>query len=215
MANLLTLKLESHEDLNWVTHDVDADIMRQLVSTLRTRKGLTIMKTYDKNSNPVTRSYARDLALQSQLTPEPPENENPIDIGSSQLVFRGKLNALTQSQIYQLLLDEKAQSIAKRPAAQRHMDLTREQASARLEYQPETKAIWKSMRSKQIAHKKIRAFLWRVAHNALPCGKTWPNDPNPEKALCPTCRTREMPEHILTECPSNRQARIWELTVTT
>ncbi|KAJ3547210.1 hypothetical protein NMY22_g1747 [Coprinellus aureogranulatus] len=212
IANSLTSKLEQYEDMNWLKHDVDADVMRQLVSIMRTRRGLTLIKTYDDKSNVIHRTRAKDLALQSQLLPEPNEHESLTDICASQLVTGAKLNALTQSQIYQLLLYEKSKTIAARPATKRHLELAKERASTRLDYQPTEKTVWKSMRSKQIAHKKIRAFLWRVAHDALPCGKTWPNDPNPEKALCPTCHTRETPEHILTECPSNGQATIWALT---
>ncbi|KAF5325977.1 hypothetical protein D9611_000917 [Ephemerocybe angulata] len=191
IVDLLTSKLERYENSNWVDHDCDTTFMQSLVSVLR-------------------RPRAKANAVQAQTHP-PPEDEHFIDTNGSHLIVGAQLASLSQSQIYKILLHEKARGTKTRAPTRTHLDLAKEAAGARTGSRPTDEELWRSTCSRQIAHKKIRAFLWRTMHDTLPCGHVWPNDPHPERALCPTCAVRETPDHILTECPDNGQKEIWKL----
>ncbi|KAF5340698.1 hypothetical protein D9611_007414 [Ephemerocybe angulata] len=202
----LTVKLERYENMNWAEHDVSAELLRATTARLRERKGLTILGVYDKDSDKNRREKAKELA--SRALVHPPEEEGALtDLNDSSLVIGARLKSLSQSQIYKVLLDEKARKLGDRSATKTHMTLAEDACGERLGYRPLQSTIWRSMRTKQIAHKKIRAFMWRVMHNALPCGRIWPGDPNPDRALCPTCRVQETAQHILLECPDDVRLR--------
>ncbi|KAF6752659.1 hypothetical protein DFP72DRAFT_815066 [Ephemerocybe angulata] len=215
IRDTLTSKLMHYEDMNWVNHDVDAPLLRMLVARLRERPGLTTIKTYTPTSDRDLRERARDLAKRALLHPPEDSDGALSDLNDNMLVYGAKLVKLTQSQIYKVLLAQKAANTPTRPSTKTHLELASAACGERLGYMPSPKEIWKSIRSKNIAHKKIRAFLWRVMHNALPCGRVWPNDPHPERALCPTCQVRETPQHILLECPDNGQETVWNEARTT
>lgn len=72
--------------------------------------------------------------------------------------------------------------------------------------------LWTSLRSKDFTP-KIRAFLWKVMHNAYKVGKYWINIPSCEqRAQCHACEgVEESMEHILTECRASGQETIWNL----
>ncbi|KAF6741130.1 hypothetical protein DFP72DRAFT_834969, partial [Ephemerocybe angulata] len=210
IRDTLTTKLETYEDMDWVNHDVEARLLRCLVARLRERSGLTTIQTYTKASNANLRARAKDLAKRALVHPPENSDEALTNLREDMLVHGAKLVKLTQSQIYKILLAQKASSTPTRPSTKTHLELAMAACGERLGYMPSTREIWKSLRSKHIAHKKIRAFLWKVMHNALPCGRIWPNDPHPERALCPTCQVRETPHHILLECPENGQETVWK-----
>jgi hypothetical protein len=93
-----------------------------------------------------------------------------------------------------------------------NLDLTRWAVKDLSDKLPINRAIWKSIRNKEIT-RKIREFLWKFMHNAHKCGKFWDNIPGFEqRALCPACNEEETMEHILLECNAPGQNIVWKLT---
>lgn len=208
MADSLTTKLPSFEDANWEFHDVDSELMRNIIlRSLRTRKGLTTFKTYDKTEPNPEQPQAQSLAKAARNSEA--VNVNDSYFHRSDLLEGAKLSKLTQAQIYRLLLEERAKKTKPRSDTVEHRKVTGQAARARLGYTPDNAVLWKSIRSKHIVPKKVKAFLWKLMHNALPAGKEWGS--NPERALCPKYQCTESPSHILTECPATGQKQIWEL----
>ena len=70
------------------------------------------------------------------------------------------------------------------------------------EVTPTEKAIWGSLRHKDIS-KKIRDFLWKHMHGIYRLGKFWTHIPGyGERAECPICGKYDMLDHIVTKCDS-------------
>lgn len=91
-----------------------------------------------------------------------------------------------------------------------HLDMTRWAVEDRSEVMPPDKVIWKSLKNKSLA-KDIRNFLWKSMHNTYKLGKYWSNIPGYEnRVTCPTCRVEESLEHILINCKSSEQEKIWD-----
>ncbi|KAF6745425.1 hypothetical protein DFP72DRAFT_824552 [Ephemerocybe angulata] len=206
----LTTRLQTLEDTNW-TGTPYGDILRPLVALLRTRRGLTIFSEQERPRGPdnqqalvAAREAASDQTCPPECVPQPP---------ASQVITGAKLAKLTQAQIYRLMLNFSNEKQKARPSTVRVLNETKLSARARLKAEVTSEEIWKSIRGTNIIQKKVRAFLWKLLHDALPCGKSWGDDPvYVARADCPACSKTESAKHILTECRATGQGRIWELT---
>lgn len=78
-------------------------------------------------------------------------------------------------------------------------------------YSPTNKAIWTSLRSRDI-QRITRNFLWKCVHNIFRIGHFWNHIENLEiLGQCPSCNADETLEHIMLECDAPGQHQVWEL----
>ncbi|KAJ3507816.1 hypothetical protein NMY22_g16814 [Coprinellus aureogranulatus] len=193
MTDSLTNKLSHYEDTDWAYHDVDANLMRNLVSRLRTRSGLTNFKTYDKNSPHPSYPKAQSLAKQARSTT--PKNPADYQAHNSDLLEGAKLSKLSQAQIYKILIREKAKNTKPRNDTVKKLGETRASIERRLGLKPPDEALWTSIRTNFIVPKKMQMHgninsplnrmpatgqgkIWELASELLERrGLTWPSKP--------------------------------------
>ncbi|KAJ6530105.1 hypothetical protein B0H19DRAFT_967923 [Mycena capillaripes] len=78
-------------------------------------------------------------------------------------------------------------------------------------YSPTDKAIWTSLRSRDI-QRLTRNFLWKCLHNTFRVGDFWYHIENLQIfGRCPDCNVDETLEHIMLECDAPGQRQIWML----
>jgi hypothetical protein len=209
----LTTRLEEFEDSNWLQNK-SKSIMPVIVASLRTRRGFTIFREHNENTDLLAKQKASDLANLG-LNKERINSVNPTDL--EQNILRGaKLASLTQATIYRSLLysaaNERTSGNNERRKTNEMLNKVREAARCTTNSSPTNETIWLSLRNKNIHTKKVKAFLWKLLHNALPCGLHWGGSPEFEdRAKCPSCNTTETPKPILIDCPKSGQQRIWSL----
>jgi len=120
------------------------------------------------------------------------------------------LSTVTQSQIYKGMLD--ATPVKDRHFTDFMIKCVKDHIEEWAQHRPRDEHIWISIHKKEI-RRNIRTFLWRSLHDSHKIGRWWYNIPNYEGCTeCPMCKETETLEHILTECPSNGQETLWELT---
>jgi len=79
-----------------------------------------------------------------------------------------KLATMNQASLYTGILEQKKS--LERMGTIVNLDLTRWAIKDLSDKLPTDRAIWKSIRNKNIT-RKIREFLWKSMHNAHKCGK--------------------------------------------
>ncbi|KAF6757009.1 hypothetical protein DFP72DRAFT_1066377 [Ephemerocybe angulata] len=94
IVDSLTSKLEGYEDMNWVEHDCDTVLMQSLVSVLRRRKGLTVLRTFSQGTDRDAQARAKSDAAGAQTHP-PPNDEHFIDTNGSHFVVDTRLATLS------------------------------------------------------------------------------------------------------------------------
>ncbi|KAF5331228.1 hypothetical protein D9611_013068 [Ephemerocybe angulata] len=207
----LTVRLQSNEDGGWIGHECQR-LMPSLVAALRNRSGLLILCEYTNNVS--THLKQRASALAASTTSSLPLNE-PIRrfaTKNSQIVQGVKLATQTQASLYSAIGDWHSRKVTERRATIENLAMAKTTAQRRLGYEPSSEELWKSIRGANVTQKKIRTFLWKVMHGALPCGVNWNDNPAyADRALCQHCQVRETAEHLLTQCPDSCQGTLWGL----
>ncbi|KAF5377136.1 hypothetical protein D9757_001831 [Collybiopsis confluens] len=127
-----------------------------------------------------------------------------------------KLSKLTQSKAYKAIMNIKEKEKNKNSRRRTEISIMRVQncVEDRFGYIPTQDRIWASIRNKD-HDRKIRDFLWKVAHDAYWTGTHWLRASMPqtlqERAICKGCDEIEDMEHILTKCEMPGQRLLWEL----
>ncbi|KAH6909316.1 hypothetical protein BKA70DRAFT_1222178 [Coprinopsis sp. MPI-PUGE-AT-0042] len=124
-----------------------------------------------------------------------------------------KLATITQAAAYRTIIDRKQAKVRERKATKENIEKVKRHLEWKTGREVRSEQIWKSLRTKAIHSPKTKAFLWKLMHEALPCGNTWKHNKNEEqakKAECKLCGCIETPEHILTECEGTGQKTIWD-----
>ncbi|KAF5340368.1 hypothetical protein D9611_007908 [Ephemerocybe angulata] len=212
LLNALTIKLTEYENEDWVTHQ-NREQLRRLVALLRTRSGYTVLtetKTLREVQNGTAEAKELATATLNEDTPATVPQAPRRTIPDSSIVRGVRLAGMTQAKLYRLALAEKAKSYKPRKDTVTNLELTRQAAKTRLNRSPDDATIWKSLRSPHLNVKKIKAFMWKLMHNALPVGTKWKGK-YADRQNCPACNVTELAEHIFTSCRANGQATIWGL----
>jgi len=205
VRSMLTSHLPRNEDNGWIGVPND-EILRELVATLRARRGRTIIgKIHDQAVRLKTKELAK-VSLTSENQEERPHLEPP----EAFLVTGVRLSQATQSTLYKGILRQKTPP--ERAASTLNLGITRACVEELTKNSPTNQKIWNSLRSKNFPP-KIRAFLWKAMHSAYKVGKYWLHIPSFEqRGLCHACENvEESMEHILTECKASGQEVIWNL----
>ncbi|KAF6747237.1 hypothetical protein DFP72DRAFT_821966, partial [Ephemerocybe angulata] len=207
----LTDGLVTNEDEGWMHHEC-RKLMPSLVARLRNRSGILLLCGYTANVDRGLRRSA--MALAKSTISAHPLNE-PIRrfaTRHSQVVSGARLSTQTQASLYAAISDWHSKKISERRATLENIAAAKASAERKLGYAPTTEALWKSIRGPNVTQKKIRSFLWKVMHGALPCGINWNDNPEyADRALCQHCQVRETEEHLLVQCPDSCQSTLWAL----
>ncbi|KAF6756458.1 hypothetical protein DFP72DRAFT_810422, partial [Ephemerocybe angulata] len=207
----LTTRLGKNEDEGWLSHECRR-LMPALVGLLRNRSGLLILCEYTPGlgAQLAARASALAAATISMLPLNKPVLKFPIKY--SQIVQGARLATQTQASLYAAIGDWHSKAATERRSTMENLTVAKATASRTLGHEPSSEAVWKSIRNANVTQKKIRAFLWKLMHGALPCGVNWNDNPAyADRALCQHCQVRETAEHLLTECPDSCQSTLWSL----
>jgi len=203
----LTTHLESWENTGWsgVRH---AEVFKCTTAWLRHRSNVTRFVWVKGHSGIAGNDEADKLARQGAES-EPTSDNLDLTYPPNKIPTGAKLNALSQAELYKRIKRQKHTI----PRKGTEVNIERVQSGVEHHFQlrPSPKAIWKSIRSKDIS-RNIRDYLWKAMHNAYRLGKYWDNIPGYEqRGLCPICEMEESMEHILLECDAPGRAQIWKL----
>ncbi|KAH6904211.1 hypothetical protein BKA70DRAFT_1154347 [Coprinopsis sp. MPI-PUGE-AT-0042] len=203
----LTKKVGHSEDRAWTTHK-HGEMLEALVSRLRRRDGYTTFKLTDKKQP--TEEMKRAIRLAEEAENEP-ETNTQITLYTLSCIRGARLEALSQADMYKLILSRRRPGLNPRRHTAQNMEATRENVRVRTGKKPDLESVWTSYKTKAVQSKKAKALLWKIMHGALPVGEMWNRGGgNEEKATCPMCRTIESTEHIFLKCKGNGQAIVWK-----
>ena len=203
----LTTHLENWENTGWsgVRH---AKVFKCITAWLRHRSNVTRFIWVKGHSGMVGNEEADALAKKGAES-EQTNEEADLTYPPNKIPTGAKLSALSQAELYNCVRRRKR--MKPRESTATNVERTQSDIEQHFQLRPSPKAIWKSIRSKDIS-RNIRDFLWKTMHNAYMVGKFWTNIPGYEqRGTCPICGTEESMEHILTVCDAPGRAQIWKL----
>ena len=133
-------------------------------------------------------------------------NEIDLRIPADTMVTGAMLAKTSQSLIYHHLTNN---GQINRKATQRATEIIKTAAKELFGNTPTEKAIWMSMRHKDIT-RKIRDFLWKHTHGIYRLGRSWTHIPGFEdRAKCPMCHKYDTLDHIVSECDATERTTVW------
>ncbi|KAF6748276.1 hypothetical protein DFP72DRAFT_820700, partial [Ephemerocybe angulata] len=207
----VTTRLQANEDVGWLGHECQR-LMPSLVARLRNRSGLLILCEYGEHSDSGMRKRARDIAISTVASHPLNEPIRRFATKHSQVVQGSRLASQTQASLYAAIGNWHSKKVSERRETIANIALAKNTAQQKLGYEPTSEELWRSIRGPNVTQKKVRAFLWKVMHGALPCGVNWNDNPAyADRALCQHCQVRETAEHLLVQCPASCQSTIWKL----
>ncbi|KAF5342495.1 hypothetical protein D9611_001696 [Ephemerocybe angulata] len=207
----LTSRLQINEDGGWIEHECRR-LMPSLVARLRSRSGLLVLCGYTDLTDASMRKKAKEAAASAVASHPLNEPVRRFATKHSQIVQGLRLASQTQASLYAAIGDWNSKKVSERRETLANIALAKNTARQKLGFEPTTEEIWMSIRGPNVTQKKIRAFLWKVVHGALPCGVNWNDNPAyADRALCQHCQVRETAEHLLVQCPRSCQSTIWDL----
>ncbi|EJD39915.1 hypothetical protein AURDEDRAFT_70807 [Auricularia subglabra TFB-10046 SS5] len=123
-----------------------------------------------------------------------------------------KLKGLTQQRARKAALAVHTLTTPVRPSTARTLKRTQEDLRRDYGCSPTAQQLWASITDKSLS-RNVRDFLWKWLHNGHKTGRYFAKMKAPWKARaqCPSCDKLEDMEHILTECTTTGQAKIWDL----
>ncbi|KAG6828351.1 hypothetical protein H0H92_008239 [Tricholoma furcatifolium] len=202
----LTENLQRYEDAGWVGVE-NRDILKAVVSQLRSRSGFTILIKVKGHSGDEGNEEADPLAnIGARMPPT-----TPLDLEINPNFVHSGVNLWTASQkiIYAGMLEDTPPP--KRRTTDTNLERMRGAIEATTGTSPTDSRLWRSLHNKTLT-KETRSFLWRVVQNTYKIGTFWERIENYERrGICPACETTESMEHILTECTASGQEEIWAL----
>ncbi|KAF6749304.1 hypothetical protein DFP72DRAFT_819135 [Ephemerocybe angulata] len=209
MIDTLTKNLPNVTTEGWGQYENRA-ILEPTIAALRRRPGRVFFEKVKGHSGDAGNDRADLLAGKavSEGRRARVDLEVPTELRSTGM----QLASLTQSKAYKNILAWKTRKSGERIRTIRMLERVRNDTKTRIGRTATDATIWKSLVSKNIMSKKVKAFLWRAAHDCVPCGHIWEKAKGFEgRAKCDTCNTTESLEHILTECTHSGQEVIWGL----
>jgi ribonuclease HI len=156
----LTSHLSSWEDHGWINIP-NTDLFRAIASTLRSRSDPTSFIKVQGHSGDPGNNAADGAALAGTLRDTPDDINTHVRSGLQPL--GAKLQSMTQALLYKGILSQS--TTPERPASRLCLSLVKAGVRSRTTFSPTDRAIWKSVRSKDISC-NIRSFLWKYLHNA-------------------------------------------------
>ncbi|KAF6765699.1 hypothetical protein DFP72DRAFT_798461 [Ephemerocybe angulata] len=209
IMDALTKNLSTIEAEGWGAYD-NREVLEPTIAALRARPGRVFFEKVKGHSGDAGNDKADELAGKAVSD----NKKRRIDLNTpvEQRITGTKLTNLTQSKAYKGILAWKRAKTGGRLRTLRMLDRIREETARRIGRVATNGTIWKSLISKNIVSKKVRAFMWKATHDCVPCGHIWAKVKGLEdRSRCDSCGCTESLEHILTECTRSGQELVWRL----
>ncbi|KAI0721266.1 hypothetical protein C8T65DRAFT_566487 [Cerioporus squamosus] len=203
----LTVHMKEWEDNGWYGVE-NKSLVCDAVARLRARSAPTTFRWVKGHSGVPGNEGADELARHAverkltKLLPAPP----------LQFVASGfRLASITQKLAYKRLRN--AAQKGDRQSTQVNIDAIQEAADDFSQWRPTTAAIWLAI-WKLDCDRKIRAFWWKMVHNAHRIGGYWAHISGYEqRAKCPYCNAIETMAHLVCECPCPWRLEVWSMAM--
>ena len=135
------------------------------------------------------------------------EAEIDLRVPADTTVTGAMLAKTGQSMLYRHLTSRERVG---RRATRQNVEKVKIAAKEIFEVTPMEKAIWESIRHKDVS-RKVRDFLWKHMHGIYRLGSFWTHIPGyEERAECPICGKYDTLAHIVAECDSTECNTVWE-----
>ncbi|KAI0653758.1 hypothetical protein C8Q70DRAFT_927104 [Cubamyces menziesii] len=210
VVNGLTKWLHRWEQIGWIGVQ-NAGIIKRVVAYLRSRSAPTTFR-WVKGHTDVEGNEGADELAAAGAELERPYMPMALPPPTEYLRNGTELADLTQKLAYAGIRRVKDRKTEKRKKTAGMISQALE-AVQQYDGNKNTKvALWKAIRRSEI-DKRVRDFIWKMAHGAHRVGTFWSNIPGYEnRAVCVKCGTMEDMDHILTKCSAAGQERLWWAT---
>ncbi|KAJ7328386.1 hypothetical protein DFH08DRAFT_709582 [Mycena albidolilacea] len=202
VINALTKNRKKREDQGYIGV-ANKDLDKATVAGLRQRKREAKMKWVKGHSGHV-RNEGADRMADEGAKKDTPDEVN-MEIPPELKLTGAKLSAMTQSQAYRAIREERTKA---------KMERAKAEAEDNYGSIPTEEKIWKSFQCKDLS-KQCQYFLWMITHDAYYVGTHWLREGTSpemqERGICKHCDIPETMEHILSQCEAPGQGEIWEL----
>ncbi|OSD01785.1 hypothetical protein PYCCODRAFT_1502041 [Trametes coccinea BRFM310] len=188
-------------------------ILKATVAALRSRKTFVALKWVKGHSGHERNEGADRMA--AEAVSKRTEDEVDLTPLTGYSMSGAKLASISQRTAYRAIRMTKEESAETRPATRKMIEMAIRDLEIHGGCKPTDKNVWKALRKQHVTREQ-RQYLWKALHDAFMIGRHWDRPAmKPElraRGVCAHCNVTESMNHILFECQSEGQERIWDLT---
>ncbi|KAJ8455816.1 hypothetical protein ONZ51_g12320 [Trametes cubensis] len=206
----LTKWLHRWEQIGWIGVQ-NADVIKDVVARLRSRSAPTTLRWVKGHAGLEGNEKADELAAIAVEQPRP-YMPRALPPPTEYLKEGAELAELTQKIAYAGIRQDK--NLKAEGRKRTNVTVADALAAVRAyDGNSNTKeAFWNAIRREEI-NKRVRDFLWKMAHCAHRVGTFWSSIPGYEhRAACPKCGVPEDMQHVLASCGAPGQDLLWKLS---
>ncbi|KAJ8502105.1 hypothetical protein ONZ51_g163 [Trametes cubensis] len=210
VVNGLTKWLPRWESVGWIGVQ-NAEVIRAAVAYLRSRCAPTTLRWVKGHAGTEGNEGADALAARAA---EMDRQYLPVALPPPTEYLRegAELAELTQKVAYAGIREVKSRRTGPRKKTSQMVTEALQTARNFDGSQYREEALWRAISGEGI-DKRVRDFIWKMAHGAHRVGDFWNSIPGYEdRAICKRCGVTESMDHVLFECAAAGQARLWMLT---
>ncbi|KAF4615476.1 hypothetical protein D9613_003370 [Agrocybe pediades] len=190
----------------------NAPLIKAILAQIRGRKGHTLLRSGMRLQESEEQNRAEQLAKDAQQNVV--TDVISLKTSPSRKLTGAELALLTQKDAYRHIRSKKQQKYEHRKRTAENISQVQREIENAFRISVKEEQIWKAVRHKDHS-RNIRYFLWMTLHDAYMVGTNWQRATYaPElqnRGNCTMCNKTESMQHILFECRSNGQEKIWQM----